>query len=317
MQRDQVWYFIINPTSGQGKGKIQWTTIESALLQHQVPYDNVFTQHKLHALDLAKTAIENGYRKIVAVGGDGTNNEVVNGIMEQKTVPSTNILHTLFPIGTGNDWVRQYHISNELETWIQMLKMEYSTVQNVGKVTYYNNKRREQRYFVNVAGMAYDAYVGKALYENQGASLKRLRFLYLTVACLFKYQLRKAHIRFDDKEIKDYFYLINAGICKYSGGGMQLVPHAQPDDGQLAITIARNLNKWNVIKSLPLLYNGNIDQHSLISIHKTKKITVEAIGNQPTLLEVDGEFLGETPVEISIIEAALKIVIPKPTNISQ
>ena len=283
--------------------------MEPLLQQAQIQYCNVYTDYKLHAIELVEQAIKEGYRKIVAVGGDGTNNEVINGIMCQDIIPSNEILYTLLPIGTGNDWIRQHGIPKQKKAWIQMLLKQKSIWHNVGKVSFTKNKTQHDRYFINVAGMAYDGFVGKLLDNNKGQVFGKLRYLFAAVAGLINYELTKTSIEFDDISIENYCYLINVGICKYSGGGMQLVPHADPKQNSLAITIARNLTKLNVIKSLPLLYNGKLDQHPLISLHHTQQIRINSSDGAPTFLEADGEFLGESPIEITLVEKALQVVV--------
>jgi len=277
-------------------------------------------------------AINRGYRRIVAVGGDGTNNEVVNGIFSMTmnqmvtTVNSTDIWYTLFPIGTGNDWTKTYGIPRNIPDWIHMLKKQHIIQQDVGRVTYFvcngtkeqqqqQQQQQQQRFFVNVAGMAYDAYICKMLQSNkQGGISNRLVYLWMVFQHLFRYTLRRARIQFDKdfkKTIVDSFYTINVGLCKYSGGGMQLVPHAVVDDGYFAVTVACDLTKLEVVMATPRFYNGNVEKMDKVTLYKAKHIRVEAIDDRsPTLLEVDGEFLGQTPVEFTILEKALNVVVP-------
>ena len=127
--------------------------------------------------------------------------------------------------------------------------------------------------------------------------------------CLFDYQLTPARIHFDGQTAEDNFYTINIGVCRYSGGGMQFVPQAVPDDGLLALTFARCLPKWDVLLQTPRFYNGNILSHPKVEGFSAKKITVEHIGSQPTLLEADGEFLGRTPCAFSVLERVLRVVL--------
>jgi len=115
---------------------------------------------------------------------------------------------------------------------------------------------------------------------------------------------------FDGQIDEDRYYLVNVGICKYSGGGMQLVPHAIPDNGKFALTIARHLTKMQVVMATPKFYNGKAGDHPKVELYEAKSIKVEALTNEPILLEVDGEFLGGTPVEFVLLENALQIIVP-------
>lgn len=305
-----IWYLIINPAAGGQKTARKWTTIQKAFEDAKIPFTFTKSTHKKHATQLAIEAIAAGYRKLIAIGGDGTNNEVINGIMQQKTVPSHEIIYTLLPVGTGNDWVKTHQIPRQLSKWIDMLQKENTTIQDIGLATYMNSGQKGERFFTNIAGLAYDAYLVKYQNEEESWLSTKILYLYLTVICLFKYRLRKARISFDNEIIEDYFYTINAGICRYSGGGMKIVPHAHPNDGLIGLTVARSLSKLKVIFNIHRLFSGGIDQLKEVSLHQTRYIKIEALDKAPTLLEVDGEYLGETPVEISIIPNALQIVVP-------
>ena len=303
------WYIILNPTAGNGAVKIKWPKIVQLLDKNNIPYQTVETKNPGHAIDLAQQAIEDGFRKIIAVGGDGTNNEVVNGICRQKTVPSNTITYALLPVGTGNDWIKTHRIPKNFDLWIDKLISCNTTFQDVGYVVYQREGKQQSRYFANVAGMAYDAYIAKASEENRNKMGNRLFYLYLVFTCLFKYDLRPARITFDGETLEDHFYTINIGICKYSGGGMQFVPHAIPDDGKLALTIIRPMSKLGVMLKTPYMYSGKIAKLKEVSTHQVENIKIEPLNGKATLVEVDGEYLGEAPAEYKILKRALKIVI--------
>lgn len=303
------WFIIINPKANGGQLEKQWNKIQNKLIDHDIDFFAKKTTHQNHATELAKEAIENGCRKIIAVGGDGTGNEVANGILQQKTISSTEITFALLPVGTGNDWIKTHQIPKHLETWIKMLKNEKTTFQDVGLVRCFFNKKKVERYFINVAGMAYDAF-GVQLSEGKNWRFPKIQYLLLALRGLFKYKIHRAKLIFEDKEIVDFFYIINIGICKYSGGGMQLVPHAIPDDGKFALTFAKKLSKLAVILNSYRFYNASLLEHPKVEGFLTKKISVETMDDMPTGVEVDGEYIGETPVEFLILPKSLRILVP-------
>lgn len=306
-----TWYIIINPAAAGGRVNREWSAIQSRLDAEGFSYIAQRTEGRGHATQLAKRAIESGYDHLIAVGGDGTNNEVVNGIMLQKVIPSTAVTYALLPIGTGNDWVKTHRIPRRLKHWLAMLKQGHTTVQDVGLVSYQVEGKQASRYFANVAGMGYDAFVARVAERQQHKVSNQLFYFLLIFKCLAQYSLKKARVIFDGEELTDAFYTIHAGICLYSGGGMRFVPHAQPDDGRFALTVIRNVSKLGVVLNTYRLYNGTIGDFRQADIYYAKKIRVEAVGDEPTTVEVDGEFLGETPVEFTLREKALRLVIPK------
>lgn len=310
--KNAPWMIIVNPAAANGKLGRLWPAIEARLSQRIEQYEVAQTQHRGHGTSLAVAAIENGYRHIIAAGGDGTNHEVANGILQQQMTPSQDIFYTLLPIGTGNDWIRTHRIPPKLEQWLDMLDEGFCTQQEVGLVRYWQNDEQYQRYFVNVAGMAYDGFVVR--YGEQWRSWIRNRFFYLLLIlrCLFKYRLTRGLIQIDGKTVEDRFYTINVGICRYSGGGMQLVPQADPQDGWLALTYAGPVSKLGVLLNTWRFYNGSIGEHPKIEVSQARCIQVNApAGEEGIPLEADGEFLGYSPAEFSIIEKALTVIVPR------
>jgi diacylglycerol kinase (ATP) len=303
------WYFIVNLVAGNGKATKIWPQLVSALDRAGVQYAFEFTQYQLHAKELCLLAIDKGYRRICTIGGDGTNHEVINGIMEQKVVPTREIMYSLFPSGRGNDWARTYQLNQNSTEFIHKLTKGQTICQDIGLISCMSKTGAPvQRYFANVAGMAYDAFVVEQAEKKQGLT-SELAYLFLVFSCLFRYQLTKLRIKLNGTEVKGAFYTINVGICTYSGGGMQLVPHAIANDGQLAVTIARAMPKWEVLWSTPRFYNGSIASHRKVQIGQTKTIEiVHEPGQLPTLIEADGELIGQSPIVISLIENALKVV---------
>ena len=303
------WHIIANPVAGSGAVQRRWPLIEKTLQELGFDYSVQFTRERGHAIRLVEDAVLRGGRYFLALGGDGTNHEVVNGIFQQNFVDPRELTYALLPVGTGNDWAREYDIPHDPRARLRRLLKGHTRWQDVGKVRYQTAAGQQERYFVNVAGMAYDAFIARKMDEQHR---KPARFVYLLMVAkyLFDYRLTPARILFDDQVVSDDFYTINIGICRYSGGGMQLVPQAIPDDGQLALTFARRLPKLEVLLQTRRFYDRSILQHPKITGLQVKALRVEhPEGASPTLLEADGEFLGETPAEFFILEKTLRVAL--------
>jgi diacylglycerol kinase (ATP) len=300
------WWIILNPVAGNGLAAKKRPEIEQLLQKYEFEYHLVETTAKEQAYQLVEEGIKAGYRYIMGIGGDGTNNEVVNGMLKQKLIPPMELIYTLIPLGTGNDWIKQHRIPSNWKKWIPKIATAKVISHDAGLLQYSQNGKTKERYFVNVAGLAYDAFVTSRKVEGSATFLPQVYYLWQVVACLFQYDLRKANIRFNNKVITNRFYTINIGICKYSGGGMQLVPHADPQSGELALTIAGPVSKAAILLHVPLIFLGKLHRHPQVNIYKTKEIEITAVGGEATLVEVDGEFLGETPVKCVIVEKAFR-----------
>lgn len=304
-----MWKVIVNPTSGSGKAGNQIEKIKSKLKVAQIPFDIVLTKHQGHAITLSKEAVENGFRKIIVVGGDGTNHEVMNGILQQKVVPSHELTHCLIPVGTGNDWIRTHQLSRDIDTIIKNIKKGNTQLQDIGKATFQTPNGQKERYFMNVAGLAYDAFIAQKMNERPRLGSNKLIYFYLVLRCLFQYQPQNTRIYFNGQVAQNQYYTINIGICKYSGGGMQFVPQAIPNDGFLALTTVKSMPILGVIASTPFLYGGRISKHPKAFITQTKSVEIESLDKEQILLELDGEFVGVSPLKLEIIPNALRFIV--------
>lgn len=305
------WFVIANPAAGGGRVKALWHRLENQLMSNLPIGEVVQTTHRGQATHLARQAVEEGYRQILAIGGDGTNHEVANGILVQQKVPSTSVRYALLPIGTGNDWAKTHRIPNDPSAAIAAVQRGKTVCQDVGKVRYKGEDgHTRERYFVNVAGLGYDAFVCQQASSLPPRQRTQMMYLSLAVKCLWQYDLRSAKIRIDGRPFSGKYYTINIGLGRYSGGGMQFVPQADPFDGQLAVAMAGELSKWQVIQAMPRLYGGNIEGYPKVILETGKEIEIVAGEVVPTLLEADGEYLGHTPALFTLKKSALTVIVP-------
>ena len=135
--KNQRWIVIVNPKAGSGRGLKDWPIISNQMYNSGLDFTCLFTEHKYHAVELTVKAINDGFRNIVAVGGDGTIHEVVNGIFIQKVVPTTDISLAVIPAGTGNDWIRMYGISKTYSEAVRSLVEKRTILQDVANVYFF------------------------------------------------------------------------------------------------------------------------------------------------------------------------------------
>lgn len=306
-----MYHLIINPTAGNGKALRSMPTIVRLLKTAQLPYQLHFSEALWHCAELTQQVIMAGGRKIVAVGGDGTGHEVVNGILGQNKVSTDEVSFGCIPIGTGNDWIKTHGIPKDFKRNINILKQHKTILQDIGKVFYHDmNDQPQMRYFYNVAGMAYDGYIGKVAHESRDKMSASWYYYYLIFKCLFEYQPSLARIVLDDEQYEDLFYTINIGLCKYSGGGMQFTPHAVIDDGQFAVSSVQAMSKWRVVLSTHYLYGGKIVKHPKARLSHSKSVRIDGAEMPTSLLELDGEFVGQSPAQFDILPSALRVIVP-------
>jgi YegS/Rv2252/BmrU family lipid kinase len=311
MQNMEPWMVIVNPKAGLGYGLRDWPLISNQLNRAGVQFTCVFTEKKYHAVELTVKAVNDGFHKIVAVGGDGTINEIVNGIFIQKAVPTTDILLAVVPVGTGNDWVRMFGIPKIYSEAVKSI-VECETVrQDVGLITYTETRITHKRYMANMAGIGFDAIVNRHFNKMRDEGRKG-RGLYVMGAlkALMQYKSKRFRIFIDDKEFfDDYMFSATIGIGPYNGGGMLQMPAAIFDDGLFDLTVIKKLRKLSLIKDFSKLYNGTIYSHPKVLPAQGKNIRIESFPESP--IEIDGEALGFSPFTFEIIPRSISVVISK------
>jgi diacylglycerol kinase (ATP) len=303
-------FIIINPNAGSRRGIHDWPAIARLLDASGIKYEYSFTNGKGEAGEYTAKAIEQGIRNIIVTGGDGTLNEAVNGLFMQTIVPPEEVTLAMIPVGTGNDWGRTYGMPNDHAATVKMIRENHTTLQDVGIVSYIDGEIKKERYFINVAGIGFDAVVtSDTNHRKERGSGGKIAYMKSLLLSLFKYSHQQIIIEADGLTLfSGEMYSANAGICKYSGGGMMQVPFAIPDDGMLDITIFRKMGKLVVIRNTKRLYDGSFVKLKYVSTHRAERISFKS--NDRVLLEVDGESIGSVPAEFRILPKALKVVVP-------
>ncbi|MDL2227951.1 diacylglycerol kinase family lipid kinase [Bacteroidales bacterium OttesenSCG-928-K03] len=303
------WLIMVNPNAGKRKGEKDWAEISRKLVEKGFEFKTIFTQHRNHAIHLTKNYIKKGFRKFIVVGGDGTLNEVVNGIMTQNFCKSTDVTIGIIPVGTGNDWCKSYGIEHDYDQAIDVIANCKTILQDVGKVRYKENKNFIDRYIVNSAGVGFEALVVQAT-NQQKESGKRNPILYLSNVLKYfsTYKGRNVVLNIDGRIEKKNLYLCSIGICKYKGNGMKLLPYAIPDDGLLDVTLINNAPIRKLVKYIFKIIKGNLDEVKFAETLRCKKISVDS-ETEELIMEVDGESLGNNPYTFEIVPLAVNVII--------
>ncbi|QVY64513.1 diacylglycerol kinase family protein [Polaribacter sp. Q13] len=296
------WFIIANPISGNRNFSKQWKEIQQLLNNKKIDFSFAFTKFSKHEIELVNTAIQQGFRNIISIGGDGTLHNVVNGIMTQRYAKTSDITIAVIPQGTGNDWIKTYNIPNNVKKAIEIIHKKNIILQDIGVLETDNRTV----FFNNVAGLGYDGYIVNKLknLKNFGS----LAYILSGIAGLLFYKKTVFKIIFDDKILETNCLMTVFGICKFSGGGMQFTKNVNTTDGLLDITIAKNLTIFDLIFNLPKLYSGKIVHHKKIETYKTKEITVIPQTSKP-FIQADGEVIDTGKVSVKIIEKAINFVV--------
>lgn len=308
---DLLWGMIVNPNAGSGKCSKNWPTIQKLVKRTKIEFEAEFTEKKGHAIALTHQFLEKGFRKFIVVGGDGTLNEVVNGIFTKEGIDSSSITLAMIPVGTGNDWCRTFEVPTKYIDAIKLIRDEKTVVQDIGLVDFYNQSA-PKRYFANVAGIGFDASVAHAANElkDQGKG-NTLSYIIILLKTLLKYNPKIMHFEVGKEEFKERMFSIGIGIGKYNGGGMKQLPNAIANDGLLDVTIIKKISKWTVIKELKGLYDGSFINHPKIETRVDGKVSFY---ENKLEVETDGESIGYGAQNFTILPRALRVVGTLKTN---
>lgn len=302
------WFVIVNPNAGKRKGEKDWLEIAAQLTVAGIVYDSVFTEHRGHAVDLTRKYVENGYRNIIVVGGDGTLNEVVNGIFTQAHIPADKITLAMIPVGTGNDWCRMYNIPGDYKQAIKLITKRKIFTQDTGTIKYISTEGEEKtRYFINMAGMGFDALVTKKTNKQKELGKSNpMSYVVNILSSLFVYTSTKVTILLDSEKIISDIFSMSVGICQYNGGGMKQAPDALPDDGLFDLTLIKPIGKFKIIRNIIKLFDGSFTRLPEVSTFRSSKIIIHS--EPPMFMEADGESLGHTPFVFNILRQSLNVV---------
>jgi len=298
---------IVNPVAANGAVGKRWPQIRDILQVEGSQFDVSFTKGPNHATELAREALSAGCRTIVAVGGDGTLNEVVNGLMKEGQVDSTVNLG-IIPGGTGSDSVRTLGIPHNYRAACHRLLHGKPDCIDLGLITCVSEGQEVQRYFLNVAGLGFDGEVAERVNRSSKALGGTLPFLNSLFIKLLTYQNKTVEVTLDGQqrlEQKANSVIVCNGC--YFGGSMHIGPHAALDDGLFDVVVIGDTTKLEFIANVPRIYRGTHLSHPKVDEYRAREVRVQA--RERTFLQADGELIGEAPATFQIMPQALHVLV--------
>ena len=309
--KSDCYFFIVNPRAGSGKTMYEWLPAERKLKRLGIPCDIALTDHKRHATALAQHAAAEGYRRIIAVGGDGSLHEVFNGICRwcaATGVPTEEFLLGVVPIGSGNDWIRSLSVPNDTIEVVDLIRRNSFGRMDVMRVKSSGGKTA---YMANIGGVGFDSHVCKRV-NAQKESGRRGKLIYLNSLRYTIFNLKSINISVvADGEVvyTGLCYSVAFGNGRYSGSGMRQVPLAVLDDGLLDYTIIPKTPLLKVVKELPRLFNGTLHQSVYVISGKCRSLQIVPMDEQSNdIFELDGEIEGLLPMSIEVTGHMINVI---------
>jgi diacylglycerol kinase (ATP) len=295
---------IVNPTAGAGKAAKIWPQIHNWLKNSGLSFDYELTEAPGHAVELAKAAVENGYEMVVSVGGDGTINEIVNGLYESGNIKD--IMLGIISTGTGSDYIRSVGLPRHFKEACQLLMNPRKQFVDLGVTEYTINGRKAKRLFVNCAGLGLDAEIVKATTKRLKTLGGKSSYLVGLLTTFLLFHNINLSLILDGK--KEDYKGCTILVCngKYAGGNMLVAPHADPMDGFFDVMIIRELSKLDLLWSLPRIYRGTHLTHPKVTIKRVRDLYIDS--TEPISIQTDGELLGEAPAHFRVLPNVLSLV---------
>ena len=328
------WLVVVNVFAASRKAGLVWKKAAVMLEKAGVPYKAMFTGGVDNAIAISRKAAAKGYRRFLAVGGDGTVHDVLNGIAEYvySTVADGDLISDftlgVLPVGSGNDWVKSTGVPKDLECAVEVIAKGHSMPQDVVRVSIldYSGPASDlasatsadvlnTSYMVNVGGVGIDARVCEIVNKKkeQGHRGKKL-YVQALLYCIMHRATSRAVVFCDGEELfRGEYYSMAFGVGKYSGGGMRQTPLAVLGDGLLDVTVIPRVPAWTIVKAAPRLFTDTFHDGKVKELQMAKCRTVTILpetGSDAEPVEVDGEVVGRAPVRMDVMPEMINVVMP-------
>ncbi len=307
------YFVIVNPLSGRGTGEKSIPMIEERLRSFNLDFTLVRTERPWQAADLAQKAASEGFNVVVAASGDGTINEVLNGLMRARQQGFTSTALAVLPIGTGNDFAGSVNLPLTLAAGLDTLKLNRRKLVDIGRVTVRSASGVVERYFGNGLGIGFDAMVGFESVKVRWA-VGLVPYLVGVVKTIFLYfNAPQVEITLDGGETWQQPSLMTSIMNgRRMGGGFVMAPEGKADDGLLDLCIASEASRVRLFQLIPYFLKGTQASQPEVKMHRAKVAHIRSLKGGDLPIHADGEFLSIDSSEITaeILPAALELVCP-------
>jgi len=302
-------FVVVNPAAAGGRAGKQWPKIAKDLGSAIGAFDSALSTRPGEVTSLVREAVAAGARSVIAVGGDGTVNEAVNGLCDGERGPPEDVTLGFVMYGTGGDFRRSFELPKGVHAAIESLKSGKTQTIDLGRLRYTGTDGTPaMRWFNNISSFGFSGEVVRAVNAARFSKLLggKFSFLWNSIVELRKYQGCKVDIVIDGKTISEN--VCTAAICngRFFGGGMMMAPDAALDDGHFDIVLVRQEPRISMF-DMRLLYSGAHLDHPSVSVFRGQRIEARPLSNAPIYLDVEGEAPGSLPATFEIVPRALRM----------
>lgn len=305
--------FIVNPASGGGRTGRLFDEARRPIGHVVGDFDVAFTARAGHAADLARQAALEGRTRIVAVGGDGTFSEIASGVLASGAPAAVGLVHQ----GTGGDFRRSLGMEHRLDRYLEAIARNTPRLIDAGRIEHADRDGRpDGRFFVNVASLGMGGLVARYVDEGPRALGPTLTYLGASLRSLAEGTVGRLTCEFvaDGERRIEHVDTRILAVCngRYFGGGMNLAPNAELDDGLFDVVLLRGGARLPVLSALAAVYRGRHLTHTAVQTWRVSELNVRLDDEREAdrfLVEADGEWIGRLPVSIRVLPKALRVLV--------
>ncbi len=305
---------VVNPRSQNGALGRKWSFIAAQLRRELGAFEDVLTRKQGDATRLAREAIDSGADVVVAIGGDGTINEVANGFFEDGEAIDTRAALGVLPFGTGGDFRKTIGITKEIERAARVLRAGRRKRIDVGRLDYTEDDGTTgTRIFVNIASFGISGLVDQYVNTTTKALGGLASFAIATVRATLSYQNQRVRLVFDGDEsttIERSINSVSVANGRYFGGGMKIAPMAELDDGKFEIVTIGDMPKLDMAMNAPKLYSGTHIGGPGVFHRSAISLRAEPLGGADVRIDCDGETPGRLPATFTLLPGAMSLMVP-------
>ena len=298
--------FLVNPASANGSTGRRWPEIARRAAASGLEGDALLSERPGHLAELAREAARDGARLLVVVGGDGSVYEVANGLAGLPDAPEVAVV----PRGTGWDFVRTFGIPRDVERAVTIALEGETRVIDLGRVSYRAWDGSDAAgVFANVGSAGMSGAIAKRANETTKALGGKLSYLWATFAVFSRWQAAELSIEVDAERRTGRMFDVVVANGRFFGGGMEICPEAEPDDGRFDVLTIGDVTKRDLVLTMPKIYRGSHLPHPKAELLRGS--TVRVSSDSPIPIQLDGEQPGTTPVRFEVLPAALRLRVPR------
>ena len=264
------------------------------------------TLRSKHAIELARQVTEKGCDYLIAVGGDGTLHEVVNGVLQSKLPAEEHPVIGVLPHGSANDFARTAGISNSIEALFSLIQSHTSQKIDLGKISL--QPSGETRYFINIAGVGLGPEVVQNMEQSSSLLGPGYNYFKQIIRGFLSYSKKEVSCTGDTWQWQGKLLQMAVANGRYFGNAICIAPDARLADGQFQVAIFGDLSIWDYLKNLGKLKNGLKINHPQVSYQQAREVQLGS--KQPCGIEADGEYVGLAPATIGILPEAISFLMP-------